>query len=228
MRRNIVADDLKTKGIVLRRTNYGEADRILNIITPVGKISAIAKGVRRPKSKLAGGVEMFTLSDLQIHRGRSELGIVTSAKMLQHYDQILKNYDRMQLAGLILKKISTAAEHSASPDFYEITRQCLHEINNETNVTLVESWFWLNLLKASGEEVNLYRDVSGAPLSKTAHYDWDILERAFSLNPQGDYGENEIKMLRLMTKMDLAVVKKIKIEPDTSSKVYDIIKLWEN
>jgi len=49
----------KTKAIVLRRTNYGEADRIIQFITPVGKISAIAKGVRREKSRLAGGIELF-------------------------------------------------------------------------------------------------------------------------------------------------------------------------
>ena len=42
--------DLKTRALVLRRTNYGESDRILNLITPVGKVSAMAKGVRKEKS----------------------------------------------------------------------------------------------------------------------------------------------------------------------------------
>ena len=45
--------DLRTKAIVLRRTDYGEADRILNLITPQGKIAVIAKGVRKEKSKLS-------------------------------------------------------------------------------------------------------------------------------------------------------------------------------
>ena len=67
-------DDIKTLGLVLRRTNYGEADRILNIITPTGKISAMAKGVRRARSKLAGGVEMFSLSEYVIHCGRGGWG----------------------------------------------------------------------------------------------------------------------------------------------------------
>ena len=44
---SIVNKDIKTKGYVIRRTNYGEADRILNIITPLGKLSAMAKGVRK-------------------------------------------------------------------------------------------------------------------------------------------------------------------------------------
>ena len=62
--------DLRTEAIILRRTDYGEADRILNILTPSGKISAIAKGVRKARSKLAGGIEMFTLAELLIHSGR--------------------------------------------------------------------------------------------------------------------------------------------------------------
>ena len=53
MPKNTANKDLKTLGIVLRRTNYGEADRILNLITPVGKVAAMAKGVRKEKSKLA-------------------------------------------------------------------------------------------------------------------------------------------------------------------------------
>ena len=71
--------DEKTLAYVLKRTNYGEADRILNIITPDGKRAVIAKGVRKEKSKLAGGVEMFSLSELNIHYGKGEFGLVTSA-----------------------------------------------------------------------------------------------------------------------------------------------------
>ena len=53
MLNNMQNKDIKTMGYVLKRTNYAEADRILNLITPQGKISAIAKGVRKEKSKLA-------------------------------------------------------------------------------------------------------------------------------------------------------------------------------
>ena len=53
MRENMAGKDIKTYAYVLRRTNYGEADRILNLITPSGKMTAIAKSVRKEKSKLA-------------------------------------------------------------------------------------------------------------------------------------------------------------------------------
>ena len=49
----------RTQAIVLRRTNFGEADRILTLLTPLGQRGAMARGVRREKSKLAGGIELF-------------------------------------------------------------------------------------------------------------------------------------------------------------------------
>ena len=74
--------DIRTLGYVLRRTNYGEADRILNIITPEGKISAIAKGVRKEKSKLAGGIEMFSRIDLNIHKAKTKWALSQVPKCL--------------------------------------------------------------------------------------------------------------------------------------------------
>lgn len=228
MPRDIASKDLKTLGIVLRRTNYGEADRILNLITPVGKISVIAKGVRRAKSKLAGGVEMFTLAEMNIHRGRSDLGVVTSAKMRKHYSEILKDYGRMELMALILRKISVAAEHTEGEEYFEITRQCMEEINNGMDLMVVESWFWLNLARVVGEEMNLYRDVDGEKLVAGEVYEWSVRDGAFARSPQGRYGTDEIKMLRLMSKMNLASIKRIRVEPGVMDKVYDIIRIWEN
>ncbi len=63
---------LKTAGIVIRRQNFSEADRILTIFTErFGKVKAIAKGVRKIKSHLAGSLEPFVLSDLQLHEGKT-------------------------------------------------------------------------------------------------------------------------------------------------------------
>ena len=209
MSRNM-SDEIKTLGFVLRRTNYGEADRILNLITPQGKISAIAKGVRKPKSKLAGGVEMFSKIELCIHLGRGELGIVTSARMLRYYSKILADYERMEVAAWILKRVSIIADSSDSPEYFKIVEQVLFELDNGTNVSLVESWAILNLKKATGEEINVYRDTDGEKLSPDERYSWDAMEMAFSKNAAGDFSADEIKMLRLMLSAELRVVKRVK------------------
>ncbi len=202
--------DIRTNAYVLRRTNYGEADRILNLITPLGKISAIAKGVRKEKSKLAGSVEMFSLIDMNIHQGKSEFGIITSAKMQKFYGNILVDLSKMELAAFIMKKISLAAEHSDSPDFFKITDQTLNAIDCGISVGLIESWFLLNLLKASGEQINLYRDADGELLVPDGEYEWDFSEDALRKKEGGRFSSNEIKMMRLITTTSLMTASKVK------------------
>lgn len=208
---NMPIRDIRTYGIVLRRTNYGEADRILNVITPLGKVTAIAKGVRKTRSKLAGGVEMFTLTDYNIHLGRSEMGVVTGARMMQHYSEIMKDFGRMELAGMILKKVSRAAEGSDNAEFFEIVKQCMEGLDVGISLELVEGWFLLNLMKATGEEVNLYRDVKGEKLTVDGRYNWDTAGEVFYYDDNGKYGADEIKMLRLMTTVDLKTVRRVKV-----------------
>ncbi len=215
-------NDIRTLAYVLKRTNYNEADRIVNLITPEGKVSAIAKGVRREKSKLAGGIEMFSLVELNIHRGKGEIGVITSAKMLKYYGNLVLDLKKMELAGLILKKISLAAESSDSPEYFKIVDQSLGCLNAGFDASLVESWFWLNLLKASGEEINLYRDASGKKLSVENRYIWDIMDNAFLESENGDYGADDIKILRLILTTDLNVVARVK---NISEMIAGILKL---
>ena len=136
--------DLRTQGIVLHRTNYGETDRILNILTPEGKIAVLAKAVRRPGSKLAGGVEMFCLSDITIHRGKGELGILTSAKMLTNYHNILADLTRLELASQAMKAINKATNDVADAEYFELLKQVLAGLNEGTPSSVVKMWFDIN------------------------------------------------------------------------------------
>jgi DNA repair protein RecO (recombination protein O) len=75
-----VPGSLKTEAIVLRSMRYGEADRILHLYTPhLGRVSAIAKGVRRSKSRFGGRLEPFFHIRAMLHQGRSDLMTVTGA-----------------------------------------------------------------------------------------------------------------------------------------------------
>ena len=217
--------DIRAQGYVIQRTNYGESDRILNIITPLGKFAVIAKSVRKPRSKLAGAVELFTLSDYNIHLGHSELGVLTGARMIEHYSEILKDLERLKLASLILKKINAASEHANSKEYFELTRQTLSGLNNFLPSSLIEAWFLLHLTKATGEEINLYRDSNGAKLSADKKYHYDISQTAFTENPKGEYGENEIKALRLFTNANLKLVQKIKLTDELTTKILNFARI---
>lgn len=80
---------LKTEAIVLRSIRYGEADRILHLYTAQrGRVGAIAKGVRRPRSRFGGRLEPFFRLDLLLHEGRGELLTVTSAGTVDGYPRL--------------------------------------------------------------------------------------------------------------------------------------------
>lgn len=201
--------DVRTHALVLRRTNYGESDRILNLITPLGKFSVVAKSVRKEKSRLAGAVELFTLSDVVIHEGRGKLATLTSAKMLRFYGQILTDIALLELASSFLRRIERAAEQTDNPEFFELLDQALEGLNCGISPDLVSVWFDFNFLRATGEEINLFCDTSGEKLSPEKRYIWDDIEQALRLDSVGVIGMNEIKLARLILVTKLKTVANI-------------------
>ncbi len=87
-----------SEGIVLARRTFGEADRILVLYTKnFGRISLIAKGVRRPKSRKRGHIEVFNLVRFQAIAGRG-LDLMTEAEVIEDFKEIRKNLKRISLA----------------------------------------------------------------------------------------------------------------------------------
>jgi len=85
----VVAATLKTEGVVLRSMRYGEADRILHVYTPHrGRIGAIAKGVRRSRSRFGGRLEPFFRLRLMLYEGRGELLTVTGADTISAHARL--------------------------------------------------------------------------------------------------------------------------------------------
>jgi DNA repair protein RecO (recombination protein O) len=84
-----LAGKFKTEAIVLRSIRYGEADRVLHLYTAArGRIGAIAKGSRRPRSRFGGRLEPFFRLDLVLHEGRGDLATVTAANTVAAHPQL--------------------------------------------------------------------------------------------------------------------------------------------
>lgn len=82
----------KTEAVVLRSIRYGEADRILHLYTAArGRVGAIAKGARRPRSRFGGRLEPFFRLDLVLHEGRGELATVTGASTVDGHGRLRSN-----------------------------------------------------------------------------------------------------------------------------------------
>lgn len=200
----------RTTAIVLRRTNYGEADRIVQLLTPLGRMSVMAKGVRREKSRLAGGIELFAISDVVIGQGKGELGILTSARLVEFYRRILTDYDRMQFGYEVLRIVGRASETLDEPEWFDIAAEALWGLDTQAvPLALTQTWFYLHVSAMLGYELNTQRDVSGASLQAEARYRYDAMEKGFVSALNGEIASEHIKLLRLAASRPLRVIAQV-------------------
>jgi DNA repair protein RecO (recombination protein O) len=198
------------RSIVLRRINYGEADRIVDILTPDGQISAIAKGARREKSKLAGGIELLAVSDITIHDSKSGLAIITSARMEQFFSKILEDYDRLQFAYSAIKLVAKASKDIDGPEWFAVLEEVLEGLNKpQVSRLLVETWFFVHYAELLGDELNTRSDSAGELLVASENYLYDDTEKVLRLHAQGTISGDHIKLLRLIAAKPLAAVSQV-------------------
>jgi DNA repair protein RecO (recombination protein O) len=140
-----------TEAIVLKRHNLGEADRIVTLYTPdEGKLRAVAKGVRRPASRLSGHVELFSLSLVQLARGR-ELDVLTQAETRAAYRNVREDLGRTSQAYYALELVDRFTpdrlEHRA---VFHLLRELLETLDGPAPSPLALHYFALHGLAALG------------------------------------------------------------------------------
>jgi len=190
---------LVTEAIILSRTDYGEADRIISLLTPQqGKVRLIAKGVRRSKSKLAGGIELFSVSHITYIQGRGNLSTLISSRLLHHYGDIVKDIQRTMLGYELIKRLDKSTEDEPEEDYYELLKATFAALEDPTiDLQLVRLWFMMQLLRISGHTPNLQTDIAGVTLLPAAHYTFSFDDVAFAATGNGPFTANHIKFMRL-------------------------------
>ncbi|MGH7737878.1 MAG: DNA repair protein RecO [Candidatus Tyrphobacter sp.] len=116
----------KARGIVLRARNLGEADRIVTFFSlERGKLDAVAKGIRRARSKMGGRLEFANEVGLALHRGRT-LDVISSAELLSERWNALVEPDRFAVAATACEIVDALCElEMALPGVYELLRRML-------------------------------------------------------------------------------------------------------
>lgn len=197
----------RTQAIVLRRTNFGEADRILQLLTPDGRRSVMARGVRKEKSKLAGGIELFAVSDVVIGEGKGELGVLTSAKLEHFFKHILEDYDRLQFGYQTIKLVARASETVDEPEWFDLLAEVLAGLDVVTiPLPLIQTWFYVRYASLLGHELNLEFDIDGNALQAEQGYRYDSAEQGLRAVTNGEISGDHIKLLRLIATRPLKVL----------------------
>jgi DNA repair protein RecO (recombination protein O) len=189
-----------TAAIVLARTNYGEADRIVTVLSPdYGRLRLMAKGVRKVKSKLAGGIELFSVSHITFIKGRGDISTLVSARLERHYGKIVNDIVRVQLGYDLIKLLNKTIEDEAEKEYFELLEHTLQALDDlATNDELIRIWFLAQLLRLGGHMPNLQTDSFGEKLNPHELYEFDYDAMAFVQHDQGQFTPDHIKFTRLI------------------------------
>jgi DNA repair protein RecO (recombination protein O) len=140
----------KDEGIVLKTIKLGEADRIVTLYTRYnGKVRAVAKGIRKTKSRFGGRLEPFTRVQLMIYRGR-DLDTITSADILTSFHEVRDDYGRLTAASALVElveKITPDRERAVST--YALLLAGLQALAENRGVSVLPA-FLVKLLSISG------------------------------------------------------------------------------
>jgi len=151
----------KTEAIVLKRINLGEADNIITLYTPnLGKVRAVAKGARRPKSKLGGHLDLLTQSALLLAQGQN-LDVITQSQTIESFISLRSDLWRTGCAIYLAELVDQfTPEHVENYPVYGLLQTTLSWLCEARNNELVLRYFELHLLRHLGYQPELYRCLS--------------------------------------------------------------------
>ena len=150
----------RTEGIVVRRRDQGEADRVLTLCTPQGKLEAIAKGARKVHSRKAGHIELFTRAGFVLSRVSSSWDIITQAETIDAHaplrcDLLRGTYARYAIE--LLDRFFTQDEGGVT--LFDLIDHTLTWLSEDTDLDLTLRFYEQQLLALAGFRPELFRCV---------------------------------------------------------------------
>jgi len=141
----------RASAVVIRQRNLGEADRIVTLFTEErGKLSAVAKGARRPRSKLAAALQLFSHSRVQLAAGRS-LEIITQAQPVDLFYHLREDMQRYAHASYIAELTDALTEEGdGDPAIFALLLETLRGLDRAADPATVARAFELKLLSRLG------------------------------------------------------------------------------
>lgn len=136
--------------LVIRSREYGESDRIITLFSrELGKLQAVAKGVRKPKSRQRAGAQLFTYADYLLHKGHS-LDTVNEASPKESFPHLWNDFDRTMAATCMAELLDIATiPGQAHPELFTLTLTAFFLLEH-LDPLLLQSAYTLRLLVLLG------------------------------------------------------------------------------
>lgn len=224
----------RTEAIVLSRFDLGETDRIFTLLTrDRGKIRAIAKGARRPTSKLAPSLEYFTRCRLILSRGR-DLDVITSVEVIERPDALGERIDAFS-HGCHLAEVTNrlVPEGQDVPEVYRLLSVALGELEGPGEPWLLARWFEMALLALTGYRLDLYHcagcggDLLAEPNVLGVQSGGVLCPQCRSNDPAGRVmSVNAQKLLRSLDRNGMNEIRRIAVEPALAAEIEGILSVY--
>ena len=234
----------RVQAIVLKRTDVGEADRLLTLFTPDrGKIRVVAKGARKPTSRKSGHVELFTHCALMIAKGR-QFDIVTQADTIDAFAPLRDDLDRLGYAYYLAELVDRFLEDGAeNRSLFDLLDESLDRLGQtETDPGLLARFFELHLLHAVGYRPQLFKCVlCGKEIQPTENYfsidaggviDQDCITTQRDQQSGGLMRDarpmtlNVLKVLRYLQTREWETIRTLRLTPDAMLEVEALLQRY--
>ena len=150
----------RTEALVLREMDYGEADRILTLLTPGGEVRAIAHGIRRPTSRKVGHLGLFYRAEVMLARGR-DLDTITQAEALEEFEDIRSDLLRFTYACYVGELADRFAQQQEESDLlYKLVVTTLRRLGEQPRLRIWVRYFEMRLLSLSGYQPEMFSCVN--------------------------------------------------------------------
>ena len=221
----------RTRAIVLKRRDQGEADRVLTVFTPnMGKRVLMARGVRKPVSRKAGHLEPFTHVSLLLARGRT-WDIITQAEMVTSFQGLREDLDRAAHAYYFVELVDAfTQEEDSHPQLFDLLLHSLAYLETTSNCPLTARWFELRLLRLTGYQPQLFHCIEcGDEIQPVTNY--FSLEKGGVLCPKHGEGMRgaepiavgTLKVLRYLQSQPYAVISPLSLSPGRMRQVEKVL-----
>ncbi len=224
----------RNEAIVLKRRDFGEADRILTLYTRErGKVSAIAKGVRRITSRLGGHVELFTHGQMLLAQGRN-LDVLTQADTIQTFRGLREDLIRTTYAYHAAELVDRFSEEGmAAEAIFDLLRDCLDGLCDAEDPALVLRFFELRLLGLLGYRPQFFQCVACGETLEPAGNAFDAeaggvlcpgcAQRAPTAIP---LSESAFRVLRFLQTRSLATARQVALQQATRAELERIMHAY--
>jgi len=223
----------RTEGIVLRRSDLGEADRLLVLFTPgYGKLRVLAKGVRKVPSRKAGHVEPFMRSQFLLARGRN-LDIVTQVEAIETHQALRGDLLRAGYAYYLVELVDAFTEEGEENEaLYHLLADSLSCLAAGDEPAILARFFELRLLTCVGYRPELRRCVScGTPHEPAAVF-FSVGDGGVRCRRCGEgAGATELslgafKVLRYLQEQEYAAVTRLRLRAETAREVEVVLRRY--